>query len=142
VLAIEWASKDGTRIAYQAKVEDWNESGIKLEHSVRFDDDEIRSLNGATAALRAFYQGNQTDDKEDDRFCFSLGHFPSYIWSSLVQLLPTKRSLDFTCAGVPPPATIPIARIDMNKQIPVHKDAASQIARTLLLIISTMLASS
>jgi hypothetical protein len=143
VVAIEWEAREDNCIVRQARVQDWDESGITLEHSLRFGDDEIRLLDGAKAALQAFYQGNQTDDEEDNRFCFSLGHLPSYISSSLAQLLPGKRSLDFTCAGVPPPATIPIARINLNKQMPVHKEnVAPQTARTLLLIVSTMLASS
>jgi hypothetical protein len=56
--AIEWEAREGTCTFFQAKVEDRNESGMKLEHTLKFSNEDFQSLNGALAALQAFCQGN------------------------------------------------------------------------------------
>jgi hypothetical protein len=112
---------------------------MKLEHTLQFSGEGFQSLKGASAALQAFRQGNQTDDEDNDGFCTFLGQIPSYIGSWLAKLLRQERALDFLCAGVSPPATTTI--INMNTQLPVHENnVAPQTARMLFLIIPTILA--
>jgi hypothetical protein len=139
VVAIEWIARKGTSRIFQAKVEDENELGMKLEHTLQFSGEDFHSLKGASVALQALRQGNQTDDEDDDGTCTFLGQIPSYIGSWLAQLLPVRRerALDFLCAGVSPPANTTI--INMNTQLPKNS-VAPGTARMLFLIISTILA--
>jgi hypothetical protein len=120
VVAIEWIAREGSCTVFQAKIEDGDKLGMKLEHTLKLSDEDFRSLNGAPAALQAFRQGNQTEDEGDDGSCTFLEQLPSYIGSWLAQLLPRERILDFSCT-----------RIDKNTQLPVHEnDVAPQTART------------
>jgi hypothetical protein len=139
VVAIEWIARKGTSTTFQAKVEDENESGMKLERTLQFSGEDFQSLKGASAALKTFRQGNQTDDEDDDGSCTFLGQISSYIGSWLAQLLRRERALDLLCAGVSPPATTTI--INMNTQLPIHENnVAPQPARMLFPIILTIFA--
>jgi hypothetical protein len=141
VVNIESIRREGPCISFQARVVDSDGPDTTLEHTVTFSEEELRSLKGAQVALEALLGGNKTEDEDEDGCCICIGWFPLYFTSWLTQFLPKKCSLAFACAGAAPPATIPPATINTNTELLViENNVAPYAPRTLLLLISIMLA--
>jgi hypothetical protein len=82
-------------------------------------------------------------DEDDDGCLTCIRSIRSYFGSWLMHLLPGDRSLEFACAGAAPPGTISPATTNIDTGLLVLKDnVATYPPRTLLLLISVMLASS
>lgn len=136
MVAIESEVRKGPCTFVQARVEDTDGSGMKLEHTLEFSEEDFRSLHGAQPALKAFGRESKTESEEDDGCCICIGWFPSYIGSWFTDFLPKERNLTFACDGAAPPATIPPARIYTETELPVSENNTTPYpARTLLLLI-------
>jgi hypothetical protein len=107
VSAIESKAKQGSCTILRVRVEDTDDSKIRLEHTLTLSNENLSSLRDAHAALEAYRRGNKTNDEEDDGCCICFEWLFSCIGSWFTNIPPTMSRLTFACVGVPQPTTIP-----------------------------------
>ena len=81
MVAIEQEVRKGPCKSFQAMVVDSDGPGMKLEHTLKLSEEEFRSLEGAQAALGAFYRGIKTEDKDNNRCLTCIRSIRSFLRS-------------------------------------------------------------